>query len=97
MSVVEHGKLRFQMLIPFAVSSVDRPTALRQMFRVLGFTVFLLALEAQKTCPAGWSRSGPSMYYIGKGLKDWEQSREDCRERGSDLVIINSREEQVCV
>ncbi|XP_036439449.1 CD209 antigen-like protein E isoform X1 [Colossoma macropomum] len=50
--------------------------------------------SVQKTCPDGWTRRGTSMYYIGTGEKNWHQSRQDCRERGSDLVIINSREEQ---
>ncbi|XP_036439450.1 C-type lectin domain family 4 member M-like isoform X2 [Colossoma macropomum] len=53
-----------------------------------------LRLFLQKTCPDGWTRRGTSMYYIGTGEKNWHQSRQDCRERGSDLVIINSREEQ---
>ncbi|XP_017538436.2 CD209 antigen-like protein E [Pygocentrus nattereri] len=51
--------------------------------------------RVQKTCPDGWTKRGTSMYYIGReGGKNWLQSRQDCRERGSDLVIINSHEEQ---
>ncbi|XP_072526804.1 C-type lectin domain family 10 member A-like [Salminus brasiliensis] len=52
------------------------------------------AETAEKTCPAGWRRRGSSMYYVSEGTKSWSQSREDCRERGSDLVIISSVEEQ---
>ncbi|XP_049328170.1 CD209 antigen-like protein C [Astyanax mexicanus] len=48
----------------------------------------------EKTCPAGWRRRGSRMYFISKGTNSWSQSREDCRERGSDLVIINSSDEQ---
>ncbi|KAL7856323.1 hypothetical protein AOLI_G00199270 [Acnodon oligacanthus] len=51
--------------------------------------------SVQKTCPDGWTKRGTSMYYIGReGRKNWLQSRQDCRQRGSDLVIINSHEEQ---
>ncbi|KAL1023925.1 hypothetical protein UPYG_G00049080 [Umbra pygmaea] len=47
-----------------------------------------------KVCPDGWIKFGSSCYYISTEKKTWDESREDCLQRGGDLVIINSLEEQ---
>ncbi|XP_067106362.1 C-type lectin domain family 4 member M-like [Osmerus mordax] len=47
-----------------------------------------------KTCPQGWEKFGTSCYYISTEKRTWEESRQDCLNRGADLVVIDSREEQ---
>ncbi|KAG7999449.1 C-type lectin domain family 4 member M [Nibea albiflora] len=42
----------------------------------------------------GWVYFSGSLYYISSVKKSWQQSRDDCRRRGADLVIINSKVEQ---
>ncbi|XP_071263997.1 C-type lectin domain family 4 member M-like [Salvelinus alpinus] len=41
-----------------------------------------------------WQKFESSWYFLSIETKTWKESREDCLERGADLVIINSREEQ---
>ncbi|XP_019901024.2 C-type lectin domain family 4 member E [Esox lucius] len=43
---------------------------------------------------AGWTPFQSSWYYISSEVKSWEHSRQDCMNRGADLVIINNIREQ---
>ncbi|KAI4893087.1 hypothetical protein NFI96_031086, partial [Prochilodus magdalenae] len=42
----------------------------------------------------GWRYFSSSLYYLTTEKKSWSDSRHDCRSRGADLVVINSRYEQ---
>nr|XP_046265309.1 CD209 antigen-like protein C isoform X2 [Scatophagus argus] len=42
----------------------------------------------------GWVDFNSSLYYISSIKKTWQESRDDCLQRGGDLVIINSKGEQ---
>ncbi|XP_071264063.1 CD209 antigen-like protein C isoform X2 [Salvelinus alpinus] len=51
----------------------------------------------KQTCPEGWQQFNSSWYFLSTETKTWEESREDCLERGADLVIINSDMEQFLI
>ncbi|XP_041957606.1 C-type lectin domain family 12 member B-like [Alosa sapidissima] len=42
----------------------------------------------------GWKSFQSSLYFFSIEDRNWTMSRKDCRQRGADLVIINSQEEQ---
>ncbi|XP_070964787.1 CD209 antigen-like protein C [Oncorhynchus clarkii lewisi] len=42
----------------------------------------------------GWQNFESSWYFLSDDTKTWKESREDCLERGADLVIVNSDKEQ---
>ncbi|XP_047660974.1 C-type lectin domain family 4 member M-like [Tachysurus fulvidraco] len=50
-----------------------------------------------KLTSLGWTLFQSKFYYISTKMKNWTESKEDCRKRGVDLVIINSKEEQTFV
>uniref|UniRef100_A0A8K9X8U2 C-type lectin domain-containing protein n=1 Tax=Oncorhynchus mykiss TaxID=8022 RepID=A0A8K9X8U2_ONCMY len=57
-------------------------------------TVSRMKEVSEQTCPAGWQKFESSWYFLSTETKTWKESREDCLERGADLVIINSDKEQ---
>ena len=45
----------------------------------------------------GWMLHDKNLYRVSTTKKGWRASREDCQKRKADLVVINNREELVCV
>ncbi|KAE8288571.1 CD209 antigen Dendritic cell-specific ICAM-3-grabbing non-integrin 1 [Larimichthys crocea] len=52
--------------------------------------------RTDKPCNHGWIKFNNKCYYVSPNgvTKTWENSRKDCREKGADLVIITTKEEQ---
>lgn len=52
-------------------------------------------LYTEIVCAKGWKKFDFSCYYISTVSKSWKQSREFCTSNGGDLLIVDSKEEQV--
>uniref|UniRef100_A0A3P9KCY8 C-type lectin domain-containing protein n=1 Tax=Oryzias latipes TaxID=8090 RepID=A0A3P9KCY8_ORYLA len=50
--------------------------------------------KSDKSFQQGWVYFGSSLYFISSTKLPMLQSRDDCQQRGADLVIINTKEEQ---
>ena len=59
------------------------------------YLTFLCFRYIVKALQPNWTIFQSSVYYISTEKKTWDEGRQNCRDRGADLVIINSREEQV--
>ena len=46
-------------------------------------------------CSSGWKLHGGTCYFLSAEKKTWTDSRQDCMDKGADLVVIHSKEEQV--
>lgn len=49
----------------------------------------------EEGCPRGWLTFTSRCYYVSSQRRSWDDSRQDCQQRGADLVVIDSRLEQV--
>nr|XP_033780993.1 killer cell lectin-like receptor subfamily B member 1B allele C [Geotrypetes seraphini] len=45
-------------------------------------------------CPLNWLLHRGKCYYFSKEERNWNRSREDCREKDSDLLVIKDQEER---
>ncbi|XP_039890785.1 CD209 antigen-like protein C isoform X3 [Simochromis diagramma] len=50
--------------------------------------------KQKKTCPSRWSMFSCSCYLLSERSGSWDEGRKDCRNKGADLVVIESPEEQ---
>ncbi|XP_063321755.1 CD209 antigen-like protein E [Pelmatolapia mariae] len=50
--------------------------------------------KIEEKCPDRWTRFGSSCYFKSTESKTWSDSRRACQDKGADLVMINSKEEQ---
>ncbi|XP_035762591.1 CD209 antigen-like protein E [Neolamprologus brichardi] len=48
----------------------------------------------KKTCPTGWEMFSGVCYFLSGTSANWDEARRDCRDKGADLVLIESSKEQ---
>ncbi|XP_077038862.1 killer cell lectin-like receptor subfamily B member 1 [Agelaius phoeniceus] len=51
--------------------------------------------EGCRLCAVGWRLLGAKCYWISDGMNPWNRSREDCRDRGSELLMPWDQDELV--
>ncbi|XP_030921622.1 killer cell lectin-like receptor subfamily B member 1C isoform X2 [Geospiza fortis] len=49
--------------------------------------------EGCRLCAVGWRLLGAKCYWISDGMNPWNRSREDCRDRGSELLMPRDQDE----
>uniref|UniRef100_A0A3Q2VYI9 C-type lectin domain-containing protein n=1 Tax=Haplochromis burtoni TaxID=8153 RepID=A0A3Q2VYI9_HAPBU len=79
------------------------------LFLLIGFITVVFLCEYKKyvismlkssqpklltDCQGNWVAFSDSLYQVSLEKKSWEESRQDCLQKGAHLMIINRREEQ---
>ncbi|XP_058693497.1 C-type lectin domain family 4 member D-like isoform X4 [Poecile atricapillus] len=84
------------LVVPFC-HSTDQPTALQQQFSEwkCDSAVPQGTARGWTCCPNGWRRFQRSCYFLSLDTMNWTESEQNCTGMGSQLVVINSKEEQV--
>ncbi|XP_042281492.1 CD209 antigen-like protein A isoform X1 [Thunnus maccoyii] len=72
---------------PHLILRPTRPWALR-------WAQVVVLFKLDRICPAGWRMFRCSCYFLSSESGSWSRGRQDCREKGADLVVIDSTEEQ---
>ena len=54
-----------------------------------------LSLHSTGVSPEGWWIFNRSLYFFSLSQRNWTASREDCLQRNADLVVINTKVEEV--
>ncbi|XP_067371595.1 CD209 antigen-like isoform X1 [Channa argus] len=49
---------------------------------------------SKRTCPAGWIKFSWSCYLLSNRSDSWTNGKSDCQNKGADLMVINSEDEQ---
>lgn len=62
---------------------------------LLVWIVSCLMFLPEKTCPTGWEMFSDVCYFLSGTSGNWDEARRDCRDKGADLVVIDSSKEQV--
>ncbi|XP_039913089.1 C-type lectin domain family 4 member E-like [Hirundo rustica] len=84
-------------LVVLFCHSSDQPSALQQQFSEwkCDSEVPQGTDRGWTCCPTGWSRFQRSCYFLSPDTMSWPESEQNCTGMGSQLVVINSKEEQV--
>ena len=51
--------------------------------------------EGCKLCPVNWTLHGTKCYWVANGVRVWSASRDDCGNRGAELLMPGDRDELV--
>uniref|UniRef100_A0A8C0J1T5 C-type lectin domain-containing protein n=1 Tax=Chelonoidis abingdonii TaxID=106734 RepID=A0A8C0J1T5_CHEAB len=62
-----------------------------------GNVVLLGVGSSCKLCPKDWLLHGDKCYWVSKGIKGWEWSREDCLMKRAQLLVIDDWKEMAFV
>uniref|UniRef100_A0A8C4HNB9 C-type lectin domain-containing protein n=1 Tax=Dicentrarchus labrax TaxID=13489 RepID=A0A8C4HNB9_DICLA len=54
----------------------------------------LFNFDSCPKCEYGWEQHGRQCYYFSTNYLTWSESRDECRQKGGDLVQIDSREDE---